>query len=312
MAIGTTVDLSTTRDEIITEALELLTVIEAGQAPSSDDVTSLSRTLNMMLKAWQADGVTMTTKKLAYLFPDDGKTSYSLLSTGDKYAYSYVRTTVNGALASGVSSVVLDSVTDIANTYNIGLYQADGSMHWTTVNGAPSGYTVDLTDATTDEIEDGAVVYVFPAKADRPMDVVDAWIRNSDQHDTPIEVVSLREYMDQSSKTSEGQINLVTYDAQVSAPILRVYPSPEDLRDIVVLMVKRSVYDFDAADENPDFPQEAYLPIAYNLAVLAAPKFGNPPVISLIAPLADKYYTQYANYAGKPDGPVRFEIDTDY
>lgn len=309
MAIATTIDFTVTRDDLIQEALELLQVIEIGGTPETAHVTSMARTLNMLIKALQADSVTMTTKKLAYLFPASDSQSYTLSSSGDRYTYSYVKTTVDGAASSGASTIDVDSVTGIANTYNIGIYQSDGTMHWTTVNGAPSGSTVTLTATLTADVDDGAIVYCFASKADRPMSVEQAWIRNDDGIDTEIDVVSLIDYMNQPSKNTEGQINMVAYDAQVTTPKLYVWPVSEDLRDVVVLLVKRSVYDFDGSTNNPDFPQEAFMMLAYNLAVMAGPKFGSPPVVKELTPLAAMFYDTYVNYAGKPDGNVRLEID---
>jgi hypothetical protein len=41
-------------------------------------------------------------------------------------------------------------VTGVATTYNIGVQLDDGTFQWTTVNGAPSGFTVTLTAVLTD------------------------------------------------------------------------------------------------------------------------------------------------------------------
>ena len=59
MATSGSIDFSLTRDDIITEALEQLGVLGSGETANTDDVVSASRTLNMMTKAWQADGLTL-------------------------------------------------------------------------------------------------------------------------------------------------------------------------------------------------------------------------------------------------------------
>lgn len=309
MTIGTTVDFTVTRDEIITEALELLTVIPPGGTPEAAHVTSLTRTLQMMLKSWQADSVSLTTRKLAYLFPASGRQSYTLNLSGDRYTYDYVKTAVSAAALSGAGTIDVDSVSGIADTYHIGIYQSDGTMHWTTVNGAPAGTTVTLTDVLTADVEEGAVVYCFAANAGRPMTVEAAWIRNEDGVDTEIDVKSLIDYMNQSTKDTQGQVSMVSYDPQIVSPKLHVWPVEDDLRHVVVLLVKRTAYDMDGATDNPDFPQESFAAIATNLAVMAGPKFDNPPSLQVITPIARALYTQYKNYAGKPDQDVTIEID---
>lgn len=311
MAIGTTVDFAVTRDDIIQDSAELLELVMPGVAPAAAIVTTMARTLNMMLKAWQADTVTMTTRKLAYLYPAANTASYTLLGSGtDRYSYTYQRTTVDGAVSSGSSTIVVDSVTGIANTYRIGIYQSDGTMHWTTVSGAPAGTTVTLAAVTTAAIDDGAVVYCFSAtNADRPMSIEAAWIRDENENDTEIDVVSFVEYMNQVDKDTEGQVSMVSYDAQIVTPKIYIWPVSEDPRHVIVMLVKRSCYDFDAANENPDFPQEALLAISYNLALLSAPKLGAGSKIAELAPMAKMFYESYVNYAGKPDGSVTFEVE---
>lgn len=55
MATSGSTDWTLTRDEIITEALEDLGVLDVGDAPETNDVTSASRALNIVLKSLQAD-----------------------------------------------------------------------------------------------------------------------------------------------------------------------------------------------------------------------------------------------------------------
>jgi hypothetical protein len=43
------------------------------------------------------------------------------------------------------ATIDVDSITGITNGDNIGVELDDGTMHWTTVNGAPSGTVITLT-----------------------------------------------------------------------------------------------------------------------------------------------------------------------
>jgi anti-sigma-K factor RskA len=45
-------DFSVTRDDIIQDAYEELGVLEEGETPTADQVTSASRKLNMLVKTW--------------------------------------------------------------------------------------------------------------------------------------------------------------------------------------------------------------------------------------------------------------------
>ena len=55
MAFSTTSDHSQTGTQIMTEAMELLGVLEAGGTISTNDSTSVLRTLNNLIKLWSAD-----------------------------------------------------------------------------------------------------------------------------------------------------------------------------------------------------------------------------------------------------------------
>ena len=55
MAFTTTDTLKLTGTDIITEAMELLGVLEEGEAPSTNQTTSALRSLNNIVKMWQAD-----------------------------------------------------------------------------------------------------------------------------------------------------------------------------------------------------------------------------------------------------------------
>lgn len=78
MATSGTISFTVNRDEIITEALELLAVLGEGETPTEDQLTSSSRTLNMMIKNWQAEGLNLFSVRRQYLFLDKGRKEYPL------------------------------------------------------------------------------------------------------------------------------------------------------------------------------------------------------------------------------------------
>jgi hypothetical protein len=57
MALSGDFNFTLNRDAIIKRALLMLGVISANQTPTSSEVTAASNALNLMLKAWQADGL---------------------------------------------------------------------------------------------------------------------------------------------------------------------------------------------------------------------------------------------------------------
>ena len=295
MPTSGSINLSASRDDIITEALEILGVIGEGVSPNSDQLTSAGRTLNYMVKTWQADGINLFAVQQVYLFLIKNQSAYSLIgTTTDHYTASFVETTTSAAASSGATNITVTSATGISNGDRIGVYQAS-TMHWTTVNGAPAGTTVTLTAALTADVASGAVVYVYTSKANRPMRVLEAVV--NDGFDIPIHIGSREEYFNQSDKGTDSRVNTVYYDPQVTSPKLYVWPQTDDERHYLKLYIQRTLEDFDASADVPDFPQEWYLPLAYNLAVLIAPKHGkSSSVLGDLAALARNEYERVRGF----------------
>ena len=293
MATSGSINLVATRDDIITEALEQLGVLGEGDSPNANQLTSCARTLNYMLKAWQADGVNLFAVQKVYLFTRANQSAYTLTgTTTDHYTAAFVETTTSAAALSGASTITVASATGIADADNIGVYQSDGTMHWTTVNGAPAGTTVTLTAALTADVASGAKVYAYTTKAGRPMRVLEAVIHR-DGTDTPVLVGSREEYFNQSTKTTDARVNTVYYDPQVTAPKLYVWPESDDERDYLILNVQRTLDDLDAASNDVDYPQEWFMAMTYGLAVSLAPKYGKPgSMISMLSAIAEREYAR--------------------
>ena len=297
MPTSGSINLSASRDDIITEALEMLGVLAEGTSPSAAQLTSCSRTLNYMMKSWQADGINLFAIQLVYLFLIKNQSSYSLLgTTTDHYTASFVETTTSAAASSGASTIVVTSATGISASDKIGVYQ-DSTMHWTTVNGAPSGSTITLTAALTADVSSGAVVYAYTSKAKRPMRVLESVVHDVNSNDTPIHVGSREEYFNQSNKGTDSRVNTIYYDPQVETPKLYVWPQTEDERHYLKLYVQRTLDDVDSAVNEVDFPQEWYLPLATNLAVLLGSKYGKSlNALAALSAMADREYNRVMGF----------------
>ena len=59
MATSNSTNFSITRDDIIKGALRLCGAVALGETPTTDQVTEASESLNMLVKAWQADGMAL-------------------------------------------------------------------------------------------------------------------------------------------------------------------------------------------------------------------------------------------------------------
>lgn len=273
MATSGSVDYLITRNEIITEALELLGVLANGDTANTNDVTSCSRTLNMMVKHWQARGVMLWKSQEIYVFLADEGQYYDLGPTGDHATASFVKTEVATAADSGASTIEVDDDTGISDADAVGVELDDGTLQWTTVNGAPSSDTITLTASLTDDVSVDANVFTYTTITNRPLFISEGRLHQDSGTEIPLTVVAGNDYKRISTKTSSGKASQIWYDPLTTNGRLHVWPTPDSVKDYLVLTARMPIEDFDSGSDDPDFPQEWLLPLAYNLAVLVAPKF---------------------------------------
>jgi hypothetical protein len=279
MATSGSVDFTVTRDEIIQEALEVMGVLGEGETPNTNQLTSLSRTLNMMIKNWQADGLNLFAVRRQFLFLEKGILEYDLGATTTRhFTENFTQYATDGVTAQGTNTVTLTDATGVADTNFIGL--ASGTdVFWTTVNGAPVGNVVTLTDNLTFSIPDNAIVYVYAVKANRPMKIVNGYIRiggNLNSNDIPLDHLSREEYITLSQKESVGVTTQFYYDPQIGSGQFFPWPTINDETSFLTLYVQRTLEDLDAASDNFDYPQEWFMPLAWNLAMHSALKYSIP------------------------------------
>ena len=155
--------LSATRDDLITFALKKIGVIPEDGTPSTAQQTTAALELNYLYAMWQADGLQLRARRQAVLFPGSSKSRYQLGPSGDHCAdaLNYANTTLSAAGAASDTTITVTSISGISDADAIGIILDDGTIQWTTVNGAPSGSTVTLTTALTGAASSGNRVYAF-------------------------------------------------------------------------------------------------------------------------------------------------------
>lgn len=273
MATSGSSDLTASRNDIITEALELIEVLGEGDTPNAAQLTSCGRTLNYMVKSWQGKDIGLWAIQPFYVFLEKNKSIYTLSSTGDHCTTSYVSTQLDSAHSASSSSISVNSIQGISDGDNISVGLSDGARFWTTVNGTPTGTTITLTDVLTGDAASGAYVYAYTTKAPYPYRVLHAILKNSSSQDRPLTYFTRDQWINQTNKTSNGSIVSWYYDPKNTHGELIVWPQSFNTDDIVVLYAKRVLEDFDA-DNDADFPQDWFLALAYNLALKLCPKYG--------------------------------------
>jgi hypothetical protein len=269
------VDFSVTRDQLITAALQNIGAIGDGDTPTATQVTEASILLNMLVKAKMADGMPLWALKTGFLLPQTGVSQISLGPSGGHATLSYTQTTLSAAAAASASTIVVTSATGFTSGYNIGIALADGTMHWTTINGAPAGTTITLTTALASAASSGAYVYVYQTKLQRPLRIIDAYrLDVASTSRAPINIVTYTQYRGLGNHTSASEPNQLYYDPQLDNGVASVYPRFYGGQFVVEFRFHRPFEDFDAASDTPDFPQEYYLPLMLSLSWILAAKNG--------------------------------------
>ena len=292
MATTNSYNFAVTRDNLITDALLHIGVVGEGETPSTNAITEAARMLNMLCKLRSADGMPLWAIKRGVILPVTDVSSVTTVSHIVQVG-SYVETAIGADEASGQTSITVDSITGISSGDQIGVEQDDGSMHWTTVNGAPSGTTVVLTAALTDEAADGNKIYTYTASSDRiprPLRVYSANIlETTDDTVWELEIADREDFFKLSDRTTESIPNCLYYEpglgdatadptsATTWYGTFHFWPRFDGGDHVIEFSYQRPAQDFDATGDHPDFPQEFYLPIVLELAALLGPRYGIEP-----------------------------------
>lgn len=316
MALSNSIDFAVTRDDIITEALQLLGVLGEGQTADQLSIDSLARTLNMMLKHWQAEGANLFAIQQQYIFLN-GSEKYLL---GDPYVTSYTdyrSTKAEGTFLAGETTIVVEDASGLSVGDPLLFFTVEGASFEEGSAGSTQISNISGNTLTVDPLNvallDGTTIYSVNTNevGQRPMKILEAYTRQgSSGIDTPLSQLSRKEYFELNSKGSEGRSNSFYYDPQIGVGELYVWPTGLT-GEILVMNVQRTLDDLDASTDNVAYPQEWYSTIAYGLAMYAAPKYGIPQQdFNRIASIAQDLYRRSLWFDEETYTSVYFEKDS--
>jgi len=314
MSTSGTATFSRNRDQLIKSALRKINAFESGETPDAESMNDAAEALNAMVKHWQAAGINIWTTQEAIVFPQPSQSTYTLALTATDHATeNYTETELAADAISGATTITVDAITGIATTYNIGVQVDDGTIHWTTVNGAPSGSTVTLTAGLDDAASSGARVLVYQTKLVRPLKIISARRYNfSSDIDTPLFEMDRVEYQEMPNKTTSSTVNAYFYDrrgGKNTSGLLYLWPTPSSVDEAIKMTVARPIEDFSAAGNDPDLPQEWIRAIEWNLADEIADEYDVPePKRSRIAAKAEQFLSD-VTWFERELTEVRFEPD---
>ena len=297
MATSGSYDFALDRDGLVGEAYRYVGATAIGETPTDDELTDGGRVLNLMLKGWQTRGIALWLNQKVTLFPDYNTEIFSLGSTGGNACATSdaVKTEIKTAGEEDDSTIEVDSITGMASGDYIGIELDDGTLQWTTINGAPSGNTVTLTTALTDDCAVDNHVYSYTTKIQRPLEIIEARREDATGNEVPLLQYSRNEYMDLADKSNSGTITQFYYDPQLDNGLFHVWPTSGDVQNIIRMTIKKPIMDFDASADNGEFPPEWADAVVLNLAVRISIKMGMP-VDSNLKELAETTFFLASTY----------------
>lgn len=276
MATSGSIDFSLNRNELIRASMRLAGILASGEIPSNDEYSDASATLNMMLKQWQAEGIGLWLNQEFYLFPTYATHTYLLGSTGGNASTEPIITAVATAASATGLTVTVDDATGIVNADVIGIQLDDGTVQWTTVNGAPAANVITITAALTDDVAVDNVVYTYTTKIQRPQSLIEMRRVDSSGSEAPITAISRQEYLALSLKTTTGTPTQYYYDPQLTNGVLYLWPAPSDVTYYYKGTMRRSIYDMDATTDDFDLPPDWFGCLRDNLAAELAVEYDAP------------------------------------
>jgi hypothetical protein len=299
LAVSGTITYRPTASTIITDALTQVGGIdpESGLGASATQTATALRMLNALVKTWGTRGLQLWERRYGVVFPQNGQGLFVLGSPGPAGDHAclttplnggFIQTTLSADAASGATTISVTSVTgqldtvgnpavSITNAYNIGIELDDGTLQWTTVSGAPSGTTVTLAAALTDDAGEGNYVYCYQTKLIRPLRIVDAFVRQvAAGNDVPCRVMSREEYNRFGSKSSEGTPVQLYYDPQSNTGNLYIYPTFSSVQQLLFIQFEKPIDDFATTADDFDMPQEWAEALMWNLAWRLCPSYQTP------------------------------------
>ena len=192
-----------------------------------------------------------------------GPNATTVYSAEEYYTVTQITPSANGA-----GNVEVGCVGDF-----VGFELDNGEMQWTNI-GAALSTTLTLITTITDDIAVDNHVYVYTAKTPRPIEIIEARIKRSDGTETPLQIISRDKYMRIPNKDTTGIANSIYYDPQLINGEMSVWPACAYVNDYLKFTVRIPIEDITSLSGDVNFGQEWFLPLAWNLASLIAPKFG--------------------------------------
>jgi hypothetical protein len=147
-----------------------------------------------------------------------------------------------------------------------------------------------------------------------PLKMLDAFSTYaSGNQNVPIDIISEMEYNRLPTGSSSGMPLKLNYQPKLDYGVIRIWPTPDSsvASNYTFTIVYQAPFDFpENGTSTLDFPEEWYLPIVYQLAVLLAPDWGIPLEDRKMLNAEAKAYMEAVDGFGTEDASLYFSPRT--
>ena len=300
MATSGTYTFTVTRDDLIRDALQNIGKLGASDILTPQDTLDCARKPNMLVKQWMgkadfAPGLKMWTRVRGDLFLSSTKGVYTLSPTGDNWAASvavplnantpnYNQANLTAAAAINATTLAIGTTAIAGVTANdfVVLQLNSGDIYSGTVSSVNTGAgTMVVTPAIPVAAASGSYLWNYTTKGQSPLELASCILRDNTWTDTPIEYMTIALYEGLPTKVQPGYVSdptSVYYEPQLvsgvrSGTLYLDVAGAQDVTKRLHIVGLRPTQDFNNPLDNPDYPQEWELALAWGLSKQIAPMY---------------------------------------
>jgi hypothetical protein len=265
--------------QVINKAFSKIGVKTAEQDLQPDEYQDGQDSLNLMIKAWGAQGLHLWCKEEGLLFLDAGKSNYNLGPTGDEACEldDFIGTGTTAAYVATDTVIAVTSTTGMAAADYVGIELNNNTRHWTTIVSVDNATQITITTGLLSASKSGSTVFTFTNLIERPNRIL-SYRRKTYGNDSEIPVSSLsrNSYFNQVNKLQQGTVVNCYYSPQLGNGRAYVWQTASSVNDLLRFTYERPLEDITIDEDNIDFPVEWLETIIYNLAARLVDDYNVP------------------------------------
>ena len=288
MATSGSWNYSVTALSIITSAAEDIGVIANGQSLDANDLATMLRTLNLLVKQWQGTsdkfpGLKVWTRQRLVIFPVYNQARYLVgpAAGDDRASVNSLATTLGAAKADSATSITVTSTTGMTAADIIGFVTDAGTVGWGTISTVDSATGLTIAANSIGAAASGKVVYTYTSKAQRFVEIESAVLRDNSTVGLPIDTVldiytDVQSYEALPDKNALGDCTAILVEPGLLNTAVTMNYKAQNVYKTLRLTVIYPSEDYDDAAGADDiaYPQEYFAALEWELAFRSAPKFG--------------------------------------